>query len=234
MLSLKMMQDRWPHGNQHVPGLLEGIASASITVFPRYGLTSPLTVAHAMAQFSEECGQGLELLECLDYSTEGLLHCFPTHFTLSMAERWQHHPQMIGAVAYGGRMGNAPPPSTDGYDFRGAGLSQVTGRDSMTHLQAFLQKHGTNLDLVEYRGFLTDPAWALECAVADWVLCGCLPYAERDDVEGVTRRLNGGLNGIEERRRQLGCWKAELSVPELGAGVAKSISAGRRVKRRPS
>jgi putative chitinase len=234
MLSLKMMQHRWPHGDQHMQGLLEGIATSSTTVFSRYGLTTQLTVAHAMAQFSEECGQGLEMLESLNYSAEGLLRTFPTHFTPTMAERWQHNPQMIGEIVYGNRMGNAPPPSTDGYDFRGAGLSQVTGRDGVTHLRAFLAKHGTELDLINHRELLTDPAWALECGVADWVLCGCLPYAERDDIEGVTRRLNGGLNGIEERKRQLLAWKADLNVTQSETGVAVSISAGRRARRRPS
>ena len=71
MLTLEIMQRRWPNGDQHIPGLLEGIVAAAPTVFPKYGLLSPLVVAHAMAQFSEECGQGLEMIENLsDPATE--------------------------------------------------------------------------------------------------------------------------------------------------------------------
>jgi len=57
---------------------------------------------------------------------------------------------------------------------------------------------------------LSDPDHALECGVADFVLCGCLPFAERDDVTGVTKHLNGGLIGLAERRQWLAVWKREL------------------------
>lgn len=234
MITLEMMQHRWPHGDQHIPGLLEGIASASPSVFAKYGLTTPLAVAHAMAQFSEECGQGLEMFESLNYSAAGLRRVFPNHFTPAMAERWAHNPLMIGEIAYGGRMGNEPPPSSDGFDFRGAGLSQVTGRDGYSHLQAFLKSHGTELDLLDQHGLITQPAWALECGVADWVVCGCLPFAERDDLEGVTRHLNGGLNGLEERRRQLALWQIELGIGTGQPGRVVAISASRPARRRPS
>ncbi len=127
MLTIEIMQRRWPHGDQHIPGLMEGIVAAAPSVFAKYGLTNPLTIAHAMAQFSEECGQGLEMIENMNYSVQGLLATFPSHFTPAMAARCAHNPEIIGEIAYGGRLGNAPPPSTDGYVFRGAGLSQVTG-----------------------------------------------------------------------------------------------------------
>src|SRR5271165_6476498 len=103
MLTLEIMQRRWPHGNQHIPGLLEGIVASSNDVFAKYGLDTPLVVAHAMAQFSEECGQGLEMVENLNYSKQGLLKTFPTHFTPGMAERCQHNPRIIADIAYGGR-----------------------------------------------------------------------------------------------------------------------------------
>jgi putative chitinase len=212
MLTIEIMQRRWPHGDQHIPGLLEGIVAAAPAVFAKYGLLSPLLVAHAMAQFSEECGQGLEMIENMNYSAERLLQVFPTHFTPAMAQRSAHNPEVIGEIAYGGRMGNAPPPSTDGFVFRGAGLSQVTGRKGVAKLQDFLNKQGAGFDILENPQLIIDPAHALECGVADWIVCGCLPFAEKDDIAGETRALNGGLNGLAERRRQLALWKPELSV----------------------
>ena len=207
MLTLENMQHQWPHGDQHVPGLLEGIASTSAAVFAKYGLTTPLVAAHAMAQFSEECGAGLEFQENMNYSAQRLLQVFPTHFTATLAAKAAHNPEMIAEIAYGGRMGNAPPPSTDGWVFRGQGLSQCTGKDEY---KALGEKVGVNL--VANPGWLVDPQHALECGVADFVLCGCLPYAEKDDVVEVTKKLNGGTNGLLAREQWLRRWKQELGV----------------------
>lgn len=212
VLTIEMMRRRWPNGNQHVAGLLEGIVVSASSVFERYGLASPLVQAHFLAQASEECGCGLEMIENLNYTSERLREVFPTHFTPSMAQRYAHNPRVIGDIAYGGRMGNAPPPSDDGYKFRGAGLSQVTGRDGVEALQKKLDAMSAGFNVVENPELIIDSAHTLECGVADWVVCGCMIYAERDDIVGETKRLNGGLNGLGERRRQLALWKHELRI----------------------
>jgi putative chitinase len=212
-LTIDIMRRRWPHGDQHIPGLIEGIVASAPVVFPKYGVTSSLAIAHFMAQASEECGQGLEMIENMNYSAERLLEVFRSHFTPAMAARAAHNPSMIADIAYGGRMGNAPPPSDDGFRFRGAGLSQVTGRDGYAKLQEFLTRHGADFDILQNPELIIDPAHTLECGVADWIVCGCLPLAEKDDLIGETRALNGGLNGLDERRRQLALWKPELGLP---------------------
>ena len=206
MLTIQIMQSLWPRGDQHIPGLIEGIVTSAPTVFPKYGLT-PLVIAHAMAQFSEECGAGLEMVENDNFTAEQLVKLWPTHFTGTMAERLAHNPRMICDVAYGGRMGNAPPPSDDGYNFRGRGLSQTTGREGYA---AVAKK--TGIDILTNPDLFSSPAHALECGVSDFVICGCLPYAERDDVLGVTEKLNGGTNGLASRKAWLTRWKAELSI----------------------
>jgi putative chitinase len=104
-------------------------------------------------------------------------------------------------------MGNARPPSDDGYDFRGRSLSQVTGRDGY---KALGEKIGD--DLISHPDLVCDPQYALESGVADFVLCGCLPFADQDNVQMVTKHLNGGTNGLDERRRQLAIWKRALGV----------------------
>jgi putative chitinase len=206
LLPLSVLRALWPHGDQHVPELIEGIAASAPSVFASNGITSTLEVAHTMAQFSEECGAGLEMVENLNYSASGLTRTFPTHFTGTMADHYQHNPRMIADVAYGGRMGNARPPSDDGWNYRGKGLSQLTGKDNYRRLATI-----TGLDVVSNPDLLIQPATALECAVADFVrLCGCLPYARRDDVHGVTLHLNGGFNGLAEREQWLARWKAAL------------------------
>jgi putative chitinase len=204
---LPHLQKLWPQGDQHVRGLIEGIVATAPVVFEKYGITTPLTVAIMMAQFSEECGAGLEMEENMNYTAQRLLQVFPTHFTPTLAAKAAHNPQMIGDIAYGGRMGNAPPPSDDGYNYRGRGLSQVTGRDGYKTLA-----EKTGLDVLGTPSILSDPQHTLECGVADFIICGCLPFAEKGDVIDVTRHLNGGLNGLGERQRWTGLWRKELSV----------------------
>jgi putative chitinase len=217
VLTIEMMQRRWPHGNQHIPGLIEGIVKAENSdILQRYKVVGvgdhglELVLAHFMAQASEECGQGLEMIESLNYTKKRLLQVFPTHFTPSMAARWEHNEKMIGEIAYGGRLGNAPPPSTDGFDFRGAGLTQVTGRDGHTELQKILDAHKAGFNVIDNPQLIISPEHAFECGIADWLVCGCLKYAQDDDIVNETKHLNGGLNGLDERKRQLVLWKHEL------------------------
>lgn len=207
VLTLAILQKRWPHGDQHVPGLLEGIVKSAPAVFLKYGIGSSLVTAHAMAQFSHECGAGLEMVENLNYSSVGLRNTWPSHFSPWMANHYGHCPRMIADIAYGGRMGNAAPPSDDGWNYRGRGLSQVTGREGYAKLA---QK--TGLDIVSDPDLISDPDHTLECGVADFILCGCLPHAVADDVVGVTRALNGGLIGLAERRQWLMAWKRDFGV----------------------
>ncbi len=206
-LTLAMMQRHWPHGDQHVPGLIEGIVKAAPAVFPKYGLDTPLTVAHAMAQFSHECGAGLEMVENLNYSAQGLMNTWPSRFGPARAADYAHNPQRIADTVYGGRMGNAPPPSDDGWSYIGRGLSQCTGKEGYAKLAA-----KTGLDVIGHPELLSDPAHALECGVADFVLCGCLPFAERGDLLNVTKHLNGGTIGLAERATWTAQWKRALGV----------------------
>jgi putative chitinase len=215
MLTLEMLQKLWPHRNVTVAGLIEGMAKTAPTVFPKYELDSDLTIAHFMAQASEETGAGLDMQENMNYTAVRLLQVFPTHFTRAQAIELQHQPRLIADRAYGGRMGNAPPPSDDGWNFRGKGLSQVTGKNGYI---ALAKKSG--LDVINHPDLLIQPDTALECGVADFVLCGCLPYAKRNDVVGVSAMLNVGhytsnvnlINGYSERVHWLGLWKHVMGL----------------------
>jgi putative chitinase len=207
-LTLKTMQCMWPHGDQHVPGLLEGIVTAAPAVLEKYGVTSELALALMFGQFSEECGGGLEMIENDNFNAAQLVRLWPRHFTGSMAVRYAYNARMICDVAYGGRMGNAPPPSDDGYNYRGKGLSQLTGKENYEKLAEI-----TGLDVVNDPALLIAPETALECAVADFVkICGCLPFADKGDVMETTKHLNGGTNGLSSRIQWTTKWKRELGL----------------------
>ena len=97
--------------------------------------------------------------------------------------------------------------TNDGFNFRGRGGSQVTGRDGY-------QKLGdkVGLPLIEQFDLVNAPQHFLECAVADFIICGCLPFAAHDDVSGVTFHLNGGFIGLPERTAWLVRWKRVLEA----------------------
>ena len=209
MLSIAVLNALWPQGDRKISGLRAALVAAAPGVFAKYGLTRDLLVAHAMAQFSHECGAGTEIEENLNYSAEGLVSTWPSRFTAAKAGAFAHLPQKIANAVYDGRLGNLPG-SDDGWTFRGRGGSQITGR-------ANYQKLGTTigLDLIADPDLVNSPAYFLECAVADFVQCGCLPFAAADDSAHVTLRLNGGLIGLAQRRAWLVRWKAALRPPSM-------------------
>jgi putative chitinase len=208
MLTIQAMYKLWPHGNDKVSGLLEGIVATAQAILEKYKVASALALALTMGQFSEECNAGLEMVENLNYSAPRLRQVWPSHFTTALAVRSAHNQQMIGNIAYGGRMGNAPLPSNDGFNYRGRGLSQLTGKENYQRLAKV-----TGIDVITHPEYLSDPRYAFECGVADFVeLCGCLPFSERGDVINTTKHLNGGLNGLAERERWTVLWRKQLGV----------------------
>jgi putative chitinase len=200
----------WPNGDERIPGLRAGMIASAPTVFAKYGITTPLLVAHVMAQGSHECGAGHDVVENLNYTAQRMTEVWPGRFpTVESAAPYAHNPRALADKTYNGRMGNRVG-STDGYDFRGRGFAQTTGRDEYARLGKM-----TGLDLVNNPDLLLDPNHFLECGVANFVLCGCLPYAKADDVVNVTKRLNGGTTGLAERQQWLSKWKAELGTAPI-------------------
>jgi predicted chitinase len=178
---------------------------------PLYGIDRPLRLAHFLAQVLHESGRMEHLVENLHYSAERLLRVFPSHFsTLERAARYAGDPQKLGNFVYANRLGNGPEESGDGYRYRGRGLIQITGR---THYQQF--SRFVNADL------LTEPErvageFAVASAVYFWNARKLNAEADRDDLSAVTRRVNGGLNGLPERAQHLQRAKDLLGIGEHG------------------
>lgn len=202
-----LMEEMWPQGNDKIDGLIEGIVKSMPVVFPKYDLTNDLVVAHFMAQVSHECDAGLEVVENLNYSAQGLMRTWPRRFDEAKANRFAHQPQAIANEVYNNRMGNEPG-SNDGWNYRGRGAAQTTGRENYEKLGEIM-----GVDLVGDPNLVNSPDLFLECGAADFVrICNCLPPAQEDDIVTVTKRLNGGLIGLDQRRRWLRKWKGALSV----------------------
>lgn len=191
----------WPHSPQD---LLAGIEARAPEVFAKYGFP-PLVVAHFMGQITHECGAGRELVENLNYSPQGIVKTWPSRFaSLAEAMPFAHAPQKLANKVYNGRMGNRPG-SNDGWSFRGRGGTNTTGHDGYFRLA---QKMA--LDLLNDPDLVNRPDLFLECAVVDFVLCGCVPFAQKDDIRGVIYHLNGGFIGLREREDLTRRWKTAL------------------------
>jgi putative chitinase len=196
----------WPHGDEKIPGLRAGMIASAPSILSRYGVTTPLLVAHVMGQFSLECGCGHEVVENGNYSAVRMTQVWPHRFpTVESARPYAGNAQALFNKVYNGRMGNAVG-SNDGYFYRGRGASQCTGREGYTKLGK-----ATGLDLVNNPDLINAPENFLLCAVADWIICGCLPFAKADDTVGETKKLNGGTVGLADRVTWIAKWKTALA-----------------------
>lgn len=215
MFTATTLRKLWPHARAE---LIEAIVTQAPTIFPKYGITEPLTVAHAMAQFSEECGADTDGVENMNYTAQGLINTWPSRFNAATARYYAHNQKKIANKVYGGRMGNAAD-NDDGYNYRGHGGSQITGRDNYEKVGAQV-----GLDLVGSPDLANSPEHWLEVSCQDFINCACLPFAKRDDVTGVTHHLNGGLIGLASRKEWLAKWKAALAAEGKALPVAAARS----------
>lgn len=199
----------WPNGDEKIPGLRAGMIATAPAVFAKYKIDSQLVLAHVMAQISHECGAGLEVVENLSYTAKRIKEVWPTRFTSEVdALPYQKNPRALANKVYNGRMGNREG-SDDGWNYRGRGGSQTTGRQGYVKLEQV-----TGLDLINNPDLVNDPQHFMDCAVGDFIACGCLQCAKADDLRGVTHALNGGYIGLDERAVWLRTWKAaEVPVP---------------------
>ena len=177
------------------------------------GAETPEQVAQFIAQVGHESGSFVRLVESLDYKPDALKRTWPSRYTDRLAA--QHgrslaKPADQRAIAnhvYGGRMGNTGPD--DGWNYRGRGLIQVTGKDNYRKCGEAL-----NLDLVRRPELLELRDVAALSAAWYWRSRGLAALGA--DVEAVTRAINGGTNGLDDRRKRF-----SLAISVLGGGLRK-------------
>jgi putative chitinase len=145
-----------------------------------------------VAQVLHETTRLEHLTENLNYRAERLMEVWPKRFpNRSIAGMYQWRPEALGNFVYGGRMGN--DQEGDGFRYLGRGIPMVTGKANYLLLQQL-----TGLPLVSYPTMLADPDTALRCAVLWWEKK--VPDEAIDTLERVSRAVNGGTVGLEDRR----------------------------------
>ncbi len=195
----------WPDCSR---AFLEELKAHAYQDMADVGINTPLRVVHFAAQISHESAGGTITHESMTYkSARRIYRVFPKYFNSEFeAEPYVGRPRKLANRVYGGRMGNRPG-TDDGYDYRGRGLLQLTGRNSYAEAgQRF------DLPLLSNPELVADPRYTLLIAGWEFKKLGCLEYADRDNLEKVTRRVNGGLNGLEDREKWLGLWKDALGI----------------------
>lgn len=193
-----------PHADQ-------AILAGAVPVFDaravEFGLTTPLRVAHFLAQLAHESAGFTKAVENLDYSAGRIAAVWPR--LAPRADALAHNPEALANAAYCDRLGNGSEQSGDGWRYRGRGLIQITGKDNYSLFGGICGAR-----LKDEPDLAAAPDIAALVALAFWRSRLCNPKADADSVEAVTRAINGpALEGIVERRALTEKAKALLAEP---------------------
>jgi putative chitinase len=177
------------------------------TLLLNNGINTPLRQAHFLAQLEHESGFKA-ISENLNYSAKGLMTTFKKYFpTLEIANAYQRQPKKIANRVYANRMGNGSEASGDGFLFRGRGFIQITGKDNYAALSK-----DTKIDFLKNPDFLLDETNAMISALWFWNKNKLNSFADLDNIETITKRINGGFIGLEHRKECLKKWKKILGI----------------------
>lgn len=164
-------------------------------LLPQYDINTPLRVAAFLAQCGHESGGFVFLRENLNYRAESLMKFWPKHFpTIEIARQYERKPVMIANRAYANRMGNGNEASGDGWRYCGRGLIQLTGKDNY---EEFAQSIETPVE--EIPDYLATFEGATQSACWFWETNRLNREADVGDLKTMTRKINGGYNGLEDR-----------------------------------
>ena len=163
--------------------------------FEKFDISTPERQACFLGQCAHESGGFTALSENLNYSAASLCRVWPKRFpTMNDGQNYEKNPQKIANKVYASRMGNGDEESGEGYAYRGRGLIQLTGKSNYEACGEAL-----GVDLVENPDLVATPQYAALSAGWFWNKNKLNAYADKNDMEGLTKKINGGTHGIEDR-----------------------------------
>jgi putative chitinase len=172
--------------------------------FERFGITTPAQQASWIGQCGHECGNFRIMEENLNYRAPTLLKLFPQNpkrvwgFTPESAAAYEKQPVRIANRIYGNRMGNRDEASGDGFRFRGSGFLQLTGMNNFYHAGQAL-----GVDFIMQPELVRTPMYAAQTAGWFWQTHRLNQYADSGDILTMTKRINGGTIGLEDRKKHI-------------------------------
>ena len=166
-----------------------------LKTFEKYEINTPTRQAAFIGQCGHESANFKTLKENLNYSAKGLMATWPSRFpTIEVATQFERNPEKIANKVYGGRADLGNIEDGDGWKFSGKGLIQLTGRSNVTACgNALGQPFAENPEL------LLEPMWACMSAGWFWNKRGLNALADSEDWTTITKRINGGIIGLEDR-----------------------------------
>ena len=164
-------------------------------ILPDYDIDTVPRVAAFLAQTAHESGNYRAIKENLNYKAESLCKVWPRYFPdLATAKAYEKQPERIANRAYGNRMGNGPEESGDGWKYAGKGLIQLTGKDNYTRYAQSLE-----ISVEEASEHLTTFEGCVQSAAWFWEANNLNQWADKGDILTMTKRINGGTIGLEDR-----------------------------------
>lgn len=165
------------------------------TILPDYDIDTAERMAAFLAQTAHESGGYRAIKENLNYRAASLMKVWPRHFpTMEIATAYAGKQEKIANRAYGNRMGNGPEESGDGWKYAGKGLIQLTGKDNYTRYAQSLEitVEEASEHLTTFEGCVQSAAWF-------WEANNLNQWADKGDILTLTKRINGGTIGLEDR-----------------------------------
>ena len=164
-------------------------------VCDKYEINTPERVAGFLAQVGHESGGLRFTVENLNYRAEALTRVWPTRFPPGIAESYAMQPERIANRAYADRMGNGDEASGEGWLYRGRGLIQLTGKNGYAAFSL-----GADNEALVKPDLVAEPELAALSAGWFWAENGLNALADNRDIVGMTKRINGGINGLDDRQ----------------------------------
>lgn len=179
-------------------------------IMEKFSLNTPLRLAHFLSQCAHESGNFKAVTENLNYGAAGLRSIFGKYFKDdASAKAYERKPEKIANKVYASRMGNGDEASGDGWKFRGRGYIQLTGKDNYSQFDKVVEDDIlANPDLVATKYPLMSAAFFFEKNNL-WKICD--GGADKEDVIVLTKRINGGTHGLEDRLAKFNLFNSLLS-----------------------
>jgi putative chitinase len=182
-----------------IPGnpYLDHWYNALSQALPDYDINTPERMAAFLAQCGHESGGFTAIKENLNYKAESLVKVWPRYFNADNANDYAHNQEKIANRAYANRMGNGPEESGDGFKFCGRGLIQLTGR---SNYQAFADS--IQISIEDASEYLKTFEGCVQSACWFWEANNLNKWADAGDIEKMTKIINGGTLGLDDRTRR--------------------------------
>lgn len=160
-------------------------------------IDTQLRVAHFLAQCTHESLDFTVLKENLNYSASGLISIFSKYFTPTETQTFARCPERIANRVYANRMGNGDEASGDGWKYKGRGAIQCTGKSNYS---SFSMHEFSDYRILNEPEYLETIEGAIRSAVWFWNRNNINTLADKDDIVGITKRINGGTHGLPDRQ----------------------------------